>query len=90
LLFLIPADSPDHKKEFEILLNELEQYNPELLNKQFLLAISKTDMLDEELKKEISAQLPEQYPHLFISSLTNQGLIELKDKLWEILNKPTE
>ena len=88
LLFLIPADSADHKKEFEILLNELEQYNPELLNKQFLLAISKSDMLDEELKKEISTHLPRQYPHLYISSVTNQGLVELKDKLWEILNTP--
>ena len=88
LLFLIPADSPDHRKEFDILLNELEQYNPELLNKQFLIAISKSDMLDDELKKEISAQLPGAYTHLFISSVTNQGLIELKDHLWQILNTP--
>ena len=88
LLFLIPADSTDHKKEFEILLNELEQYNPELLNKQFILAISKSDMLDDELKKEIAAQLPSEYPHLFISSVTNQGLVQLKDKLWDILNTP--
>jgi GTP-binding protein len=88
LLFLIPADSADHRKEFDILLNELEQYNPELLNKQFVIAISKSDMLDDELKKEIRAQLPDTYPHLFISSVTNQGLVELKDKLWQILNTP--
>lgn len=88
LLFLIPADSNDHKKEFEILVNELEQYNPELLHKQFIIAISKADMLDEELKAEIEKQLPGKIPHLFISSVTNQGLTELKDLLWKTLNEP--
>ncbi len=90
LLFLIPADSDDHKKEFEILVNELEQYNPELLNKQFVIAISKADMLDDELKAAIEKELPENIPHLFISSVTNKGLIELKDLLWKVLNEPVE
>ncbi|HEY0611402.1 MAG TPA: GTPase ObgE [Chitinophaga sp.] len=86
LLFLIPADSKDHRQEFDILVNELEQYNPELLDKQFLLAISKSDMLDEELQKAISAELPEDVPHVFISSVAQQGLTELKDMLWQALN----
>jgi GTP-binding protein len=86
LLFLIPADSADHKKDFEILVNELEQYNPELLDKQFLLAISKSDMLDDELKEAIAAELPDDVPHVFFSSVTQQGLPQLKDMLWEALN----
>ncbi len=86
LLFLIPADSPDHRKEFEILINELEQYNPELLDKQFLLAISKSDMLDDELKSAIAKELPDNVPVVFISSVIQQGLVELKDMLWEALN----
>ena len=87
LLFLIPADSEDHKKEFAILLNELEEYNPEMLEKDFIIAVSKSDMLDDELKEAISKELPKEVPHYFISSITNNGLIELKDALWEILNK---
>lgn len=90
LLFLIPADSQDHRKDFDILLNELEQYNPELLDKQFLLAISKSDMLDDELKEAIAAELPPNVPHVFISSVTQQGLSELKDMLWQALNSNTE
>ncbi|MFZ1330201.1 MAG: GTPase ObgE, partial [Chitinophagaceae bacterium] len=90
LLFLIPADSDNHKKELDILINELEQYNPELLNKQFVIAISKSDMLDEELKAAIEKEMPADIPHLFISSLTNSGLVELKDLLWKILNTPVE
>jgi GTP-binding protein len=86
LLFLIPADSKDHRQEFDILVNELEQYNPELLDKQFLLAISKSDMLDEELQKAIAAELPEDVPHVFISSVTQQGLTDLKEMLWQALN----
>ncbi len=82
LLFLIPADSNDHAKEFDILLNELEQYNPELLHKKIIIAISKSDMLDDELKHAIAATLPKGVPHVFISSLANQGLVELKDMLW--------
>ncbi|WP_317166392.1 MULTISPECIES: GTPase ObgE [Chitinophaga] len=85
LLFLIPADSADHRKEFDVLVNELEQYNPELLDKQFLLAISKSDMLDDELKAAIAAELPEDVPHVFISSVTQQGISELKDVLWQAL-----
>src|ERR1700733_11040439 len=88
LLFLIPADSKDHKKEFEILVNELEKYNPELLNKQFVIAVSKSDMLDEELRSAIEKELPAGIPHLFISSVTNTGLTQLKDLLWKTLNEP--
>ncbi len=88
LLFLIPADSADHKKEFEILRHELEEYNPEMLQKDFIIAISKSDMLDSELKEAIAKELPQNIPHLFISSLTNTGLTALKDLLWQTLNKP--
>lgn len=87
LLFLIPADSEDHGKEFRILHSELEQYNPELLHKKIIVAISKSDMLDEELKAEIAKELPEGIPYLFISSVTNQGLQHLKDVLWTALNE---
>ncbi len=87
LLFLIPADSPDHKKEFNILVNELEQYNPELLHKKLVIAISKTEMLDDELRSAIKAELPKNIPHIFISSLTFQGIAELKDLLWKTLNE---
>lgn len=87
LLFLIPADSKDHKKEFDILLNELKEYNSEMLQKDFLIAISKSDMLDDELKTAIEKELPENIPHVFISSVTQQGLIQLKDMLWVLLNK---
>ena len=86
LLFLIPADSKDHKKELEILMNELEEYNPEMLQKDFVIAISKTDMLDEELKEAIKKELPTTIPHVFISSVTGYGLQELKDLLWKTLN----
>jgi len=88
LLFLIPADSNDHAKEFDILINELEQYNPELLHKKIILAISKSDMLDDELKIAIAETLPKNIPHIFISSMTNQGINELKDMLWKALNEP--
>jgi GTPase len=90
LLFVIPADSNDHKKEFDILHNELEQYNPELLHKQFLIAISKSEMLDDELKAAIQKELPANVPHIFISSFTQQGLNELKDLLWNTLNEGQE
>jgi len=86
LLFLIPADSKDHGEEFKILINELEKYNPELLHKQFIIAISKSDMLDDELKEAISKELPPDIPHLFISSITQQGLTALKDLLWKTLD----
>ena len=87
LLFMIPADSDDHKKEFDILRNELEQYNPDMLQKDFIIAISKSDMLDDELKEAISKELPKNVPHVFISSVTNTGLSALKDLLWDTLNK---
>lgn len=90
LLFLIPADSKDHLKEFEVLYNELQDYNPELLQKDFVIAISKSDMLDEELIAEIKKELPENVPYVFISSITQKGLTELKDLLWNILNKPVQ
>jgi GTP-binding protein len=86
LLFLIPADSADHKKEFDILHNELEEYNPEMLQKEFIIAISKSDMLDDELKAAIAKELPKNVPHVFISAVTGQGLTELKDILWQKLN----
>ena len=86
LLFLIPADSEDIQKEYQILLNELKKHNPELLDKKRLLAVSKSDMLDEELKEEIKKTLPKDIPHLFISSVAQTGLTELKDTLWQMLN----
>jgi GTPase len=87
LLFMIPADSDDHKKEFDILRDELEQYNPDMLQKDFIIAISKSDMLDDELKEAIAKELPKNVPHVFISSVTNTGLSALKDLLWDTLNK---
>ena len=85
LLFMIAADSDDIHKEYNILLNELKQYNPELLYKDRLLAITKSDMLDQELKDEISKDLPE-VPYLFISSVAEEGLVELKDMIWNKIN----
>lgn len=87
LLFLIPSDSPDHKKEMDVLVKELEKYNPELLHKQFIIAISKSEMLDDELKAEVLKEFPESQKPIFISSVAQQGLRELKDLLWETLNK---
>lgn len=85
LLFMVPADSKNIKEEYEILLNELKEYNPELLDKKRVLAISKSDMLDEELMNEIRNDLPE-LPRVFISSLTGQGITTLKDMIWKVLN----
>lgn len=87
LLFVIPADSNSHRKEFEILKNELREYNPELLDKKFIIAISKSDMLDDELQEAIAKELPTDIPHIFISSLANKGLVKLKDMLWAALNE---
>ncbi len=86
LLFMISADSDDIQKEYDILLNELKKHNPELLDKDRLLAISKSDMLDDELKEEIEKELPNEISHLFISSIAQTGLTELKDQLWKLLN----
>ena len=90
LLFLIPADSNDHRREFDILLNELREYNPDMLQKDFVIAISKSDMLDEELKAAIRRDLPANIPHVFIASVTGLGLSELKDLLWKTLNDRSE
>ena len=87
LLFMIPADSNDIKTEYNVLLNELKKFNPQLLDKQRVLAISKSDMLDDELEKEIKRHLPRKVPHIFISSLTRKGIKELKDLLWKTLNE---
>jgi len=88
LLFMVPADSDDIKKEYEILLNELQTYNPELLDKKRILAITKSDMLDEELEQALGEDLPE-IPWLFISSVAQKGLQQLKDILWKELNDQT-
>ena len=86
LLFLVPADSDDINKDYKILLSELKKYNPELLDKDRILAISKSDMLDDELKQEISKEFPKDVNTLFISSVAQQGLNELKDIIWNKLN----
>ncbi len=86
LLFMIPADSKDIQKEYDILLNEIEQYNSELMDKPRVLAITKSDMLDEELKSEISKELPKSIKTVFISSVAQQGITELKDMLWNAIN----
>ncbi len=87
LLFMVPADSDDIRKEYEILLNELGTFNPEMLDKQRVLAITKSDMLDQELMDEIEPTLPAGIPHVFISSVSGLGISVLKDILWEELNK---
>lgn len=90
LLFLIPADAADIKKQYDVLLDELKRYNPELLDKDKLVAISKSDMLDDELKSEMKTQLDKDFkgiPYLFFSSVAQQGLMELKDTLWKMLNE---
>lgn len=86
ILFLVPGDTDNIRKEYEILLNEVGTFNPELLDKQRILAITKSDLLDEELIQMLSEDLPEDLPHVFISAVTNQGITELKDTLWHALN----
>lgn len=85
LLFMVPADSADIHNEYKVLLNELAQFNPELLDKQKVLAITKCDLLDEELIEEMAQDLPE-IPHVFISAVTGEGIMDLKDLLWKELN----
>ena len=87
LLFMVPADSDDITKEYNILLNELKNFNPEMLDKQRVLAITKCDMLDQELMDEIEPTLPQDVPHVFISAISGLGINTLKDILWEELNK---
>jgi GTP-binding protein len=85
LLFIIPSDSKNIKEEFEILVNELKMYNPELLDKKRLLGISKSDLLDDELKQEIRKELPD-IARVFFSSVTGEGINTLKDMIWKVLN----
>ena len=87
LLFMVPANTEDVKKEYDILLNELKQYNPELLDKDRILAITKCDLVDDDKIKEIKKHLPKKVPHVFICSVTGQGITELKDLIWLTLNK---
>ena len=87
LLFLVAADSNDIAADYKTLLRELKLYNPKLLDKERILAISKSDMLDEELMKEIKRHLPRKIPHIFISSVTGYNITELKDLIWKELNK---
>ncbi len=86
LLFMISADSDNIKEEYNILLNELKSYNPDLLHKDRLLAITKSDMIDEVMQEQMKPELPD-LPYVFISSLANQGLLELKDMIWKTLDK---
>ncbi len=88
LLFMVPADAEDYVKEYEILLNELVKYNPELSDKDRILAITKADMLDDDLTEEIRSQLPTEIPHIFISSVAGKNIMQLKDMIWEKLNAP--
>lgn len=85
LLFMVPADANDIKKEYAILLNEVKKYNPELLDKKRILAVSKSDLLDDELREAIAKEIPTELPTVFISALTNQGITELKDMIWKNL-----
>ena len=86
LLFMVPGDTDDIRREYEILLNEVSTFNPDLLDKQRVLAITKSDLLDDELIEMLSHDLPEDLPHIFISAVANRGLTQLKDMLWEALN----
>lgn len=87
LLFVIPADSDNHAAEYEVLLNELRAYNPELLHKKRLIGISKSDMLDDELIHAITEELPADIPHVFFSSVTGNNVMALKDALWQLLQE---
>ena len=86
LLFMVPGDTDDIAHEYEVLLNELETFNPEILDKQRILAITKCDMLDEELMSLLEDTLPQDVPHVFISAVTGQGIVQLKDLLWAAMN----
>src|SRR5699024_10784419 len=93
LLFLIPCDTKDIRKEYDILVDELRRYNPELVDKERLVAISKADLLDDELQQELTENLEAVFktvPYIFISSVGQTGLQSLKDKLWKMLNKTPE
>jgi GTP-binding protein len=91
LLFLIPADTPVVKKSFDILFKELRTYNPELMDKDFIVVLSKCDLLDEELKSEYAEEMIKNFgeiPHCMISAVDQSGLLHLKDLIWKILNAP--
>jgi len=87
LLFMVSCENADVKKEYNILVNELKQYNPELLDKRRVLAVTKSDLMDKELMREIKKVMPKKVKSVFISSVTGKGIDELKDLLWEELNK---
>lgn len=86
LLFMVPSDTDDIKKEYDILINELKLYNPELLDKKRLLAVTKADLLDDELMEAMEQELPD-LPHVFISSHTNYNILQLKDMIWKMMNE---
>lgn len=88
LLFVVPADTDNIKKEYETLIHELKMYNPELLDKPRILGISKYDLIDKELEELIAEDLPENIPHIFFSSATQYNIVQLKDKLWSLINTP--
>src|SRR5690606_28252447 len=90
LLFMVPADSPDIKAEYNVLLNELKQYSPELMDKDRILAVTKCDMLDKELEEAVRKELPQGLDHVLISSVANQGLDELKDLIWSKIHTTLE
>ena len=87
LLFMVAADSDDVADTYNILLNELRLYNPELLDKDRILVVTKNDLLDDELRADIEKTLPPDVPHTFISAVTGDGLMHLKDMVWEALNR---
>ena len=87
LLFVIPADSKDIKSEYRTLLSELEQFNPELLDKDRIIGVSKADILDEELRSGLQKELPEGVPAIFFSSVSGENIPQLKDLLWTTLNR---
>jgi len=88
LLFMVPCDTENIRKEYEVLLEELRQFNPELLDKPRMLAVTKSDLIDKELEEMLSAEIPRELPSLFISAVAQEGLTELKDRVWELLNRP--
>jgi len=90
LLFMVAADSENVKETYDILLNELKKYNPELLDKKRILAISKNDLIDEQQRKDIKKHLPKKIPHIFISSALGEGIKELKDLIWLSLTTEEE
>ena len=85
---MVPIDTDDIAKEYEILLNELKQFNPELLDKSRLLAITKSDIFDAEMIEDLKPEIPKEVDHIFISAITGDNISELKDLLWQKMNEP--